>query len=134
MKKKTKKVAVVVGAGAALAAAAVGAYYLTGKRGMKNRAKIGKWAMSAKKEAEAQFRKMKLQNAATYRKVVAAVAKRYETMNGVTSDEVAAIIRDLYKHWLVLSGSAKKTVKKAVGKGLKKIGAKKKKTPKIARR
>ena len=116
MKKKTKTaVAVGVGLTAAAAAAAAGAYFLTGKRGVKNRKKLATWATKAKAEAMREFQKMKVQNAAMYEKVVAQMEKKYRAMN-IDPVEVADLVSDLKKHWMVVSKSMKKVAKKAVVK------------------
>lgn len=109
----------------AAAAAAAGAYFLTGKRGAKNRKMIKAWVAKAKAEAVREFRKMKVQNAAVYKKVVAHLEKKYRAMN-IDPAEVAALVRDLKKHWTVVAKSVKKAAKKvAVKKAVPKKTGKK---------
>lgn len=125
MKKKTKTaVAVGVGLTAAVAAAAAGAYFLTGKRGVKNRKAIKAWAVKAKAEGMREFKKMKVQNAAMYNKMVAQVEKKYRAMN-IDPKEVAALVSDLKKHWTVVSKGVKQMAKKVAKKAAPKKAAKK---------
>lgn len=125
MKNKTK-LELAAGAGfAAAAAAAAGAYFLTGKRGAKTRRKLSAWANKAKSEAVREFNKMKVKNAAAYRKMVSGVEKKYRAMKNIDPQEVAALVSELKEHWDVVSMEVAKAAKKVARKLPVKKAAKK---------
>jgi len=99
MKKTQKKV---LGAGlgiAALAAAAAGAYYLTGKEGAKHRKKLSAWATKAKKDIVSEIGKLQKVSKQTYHKAVQDVASKYQGLKNVDPKELQALITDAKGHW-----------------------------------
>ncbi len=132
--KKAQKKAVAIGAGvAALAAAAVGTYLLTGKRGAKNRKKISAFADKAKKEIAQELKKTEQVTKKVYDQTVDAVAKKYKAVKNIDAGELAALSSELKSYWNDMSATAKtaaKRVTKAVSP--KKSPAKKKAAPKKA--
>ena len=64
-----------MGVGAALAAGAVAAYLLTGKRGEKNRAKIKELSKSMQTEVTKELKKLKKVGEKEYHAIIAKVAK-----------------------------------------------------------
>jgi hypothetical protein len=132
--KKTQKKAVAIGAGvAALAAAAVGTYLLTGKQGAKNRKKISSFAEKAKKEIAQELKKTEQVTKKVYDQTVDAVAKKYKAVKNIDAAEIVALTSELKSYWDDMSSTAKSAaerVSKAVG--AKKAPAKKKAAPKKA--
>lgn len=126
--KKSQKQALAIGAGvAALAAAAAGTYFFTGKNGAKNRAKVAAWTDKAKKEVVKQIKGMEKVTKANYNKVVDTVLTQYDGLKNIDKSEILGVARELKSHWDSISkqlGAPKKaTVKKAPAK---KAAAKKK--------
>ena len=101
MNKKQKKVAVGVGVGltALAAAAAAGTYFFGGKRGAKNRAKVSKWANSAKADVLKQIKGMKKVTAQTYTSAVDEVMKQYRRTKKMNPKELAGLANELKGHW-----------------------------------
>jgi hypothetical protein len=84
---------------AAAAAAAAGAYFLYGKDGPKNRAKVRGWALKLRGEVLERMEQMKEMNEDVYLRIIDTVKNRYERLKDVDSEELAATIRDLRSHW-----------------------------------
>lgn len=75
-----KKTKIAIGVGAGLAAAALGAYLLTGERGKKNRKKLKTMAASVKKEVELELAKLKKASKEDYQAILAEAVKRYKSL------------------------------------------------------
>jgi hypothetical protein len=140
MVKQKTKVAVGVGAAAAaIAAAAAGVYLFTGKRGAKNRAKVSKWADTAKKDVVKQLKSAGHVTQQSYAEIVDGALARYKKLKNVNPSELLALANELKGHWDVISQeaqtAAKKiapvrvTVKKAVKKALAKVTPARKAAP-----
>lgn len=125
--KKTQKRALAVGAGvAAIAAAAVGTYFLTGKHA-KNRKKLAKWAGQMQADVAKEVSKASKVTRANYNKVVDQVAKNYKGIKSVSAPELNALVSDLKKHWDVINSevsAASASVKKIVPKAVKSVAKK----------
>lgn len=137
--KKTQKQAVAVGAGlAAVAAAAAGVYFLTGKNA-KNRKKLAKWASDMRSDVVRELNKAGKHTKASYHKVVDTVAKNYKGIKNVSTAELAEAASELKSHWDTISkevGSAAGVVRRAlpVKKAAKKTVTKAKKAATTARK
>jgi hypothetical protein len=108
--------AVVAGILGVAAAAAAGAYFLYGtKDGKKMKKQIRGWALKAKGEVLEKVEKLKEVNEEAYHQVIDAVLKRYKTIKGIDTVELAAIASELKGHWAnirkELDAGAKKMVK-----------------------
>lgn len=126
MKKQSqaKNIGLAVGIGAALVAAAAGAYFLYGKDGAKNRKKIKSWMIKAKGEALEKIEKMKHVSEDTYHNVIDTVGAKYGKLKDVTPEEAALFVKEMKGHWKHIKAElAPKPEKKAA----KKAAAKKKK-------
>lgn len=114
--KKTQKRAIAVGAGvAALAAAAAGVYFLTGKKNAGRRKAIGRWAVGLQKDVVKQLKKARNTSKTTYNKVVDEVVSNYKMTKKASAPELAALARELKSHWDVIRtevNKASKSVKK----------------------
>ncbi len=131
-----------VGIGAAVAAAAAGAYFLYGTdKGKKQRHKMEKWTVDARKEVVKQIEKLKDVNEDAYHSVVDNVALRYKKLKDINPAEIAALAIELKGHWNNIQREFKKsknTVSKISKVSGKKVGQikravkspKTKKTPK----
>jgi gas vesicle protein len=107
--------------GAAVVAAGVAAYFLTGERGKENRKKIADWAQTAKDEVLDKVNQLKELNQDIYNKIIDSVAARYEILKHVEKGELESLVRDLKGRWSEISKKAKE------GAGGKKASASKKK-------
>ncbi|MDO8805245.1 MAG: hypothetical protein Q7R35_12525 [Elusimicrobiota bacterium] len=95
--KKTDKM---IGAGIALAAVAAAAtYFLTGKRGVENRAKIAAWTLKMKGEVLENMKKMNAVNKEAYHAIVDEVAVRYERAERVSAAEMKHLKDELKGAW-----------------------------------
>lgn len=125
--KKAQKQALAVGAGvAAIAAAAVGTYFLTGKHA-KNRKKIAKWAGDMQADVAKEIGKASKVTKAGYNKIVDQVAKNYKDLKAVSAPELNSLVSDLKKHWDVINAevsAARSSVKKIVPKTMKSVSKK----------
>ena len=100
---KSKK-ATVVGAGIALAAiAAAATYFLTGKRGVENRAKIAAWTLKMKGEVLEKMKKLKEVNKEAYYALVDEVAVRYARAERVSAAEMKHLTEELKGAWSHIS-------------------------------
>jgi gas vesicle protein len=102
---KSKKV---IGAGLALAAiAAAATYFLTGKRGRENRAKIEAWTLDMKAEVLRKMKQLEILNKEAYYALVDAVAVRYERVGRVSADELKHLSNELKGAWSHISKQLK---------------------------
>lgn len=93
-KKKT------IGAGIGIAAlAAIGAYFLTGKRGAKNRDLIKGWTLKMKGDILDKVEKVKKLDKEDYEKIVDDVADRYGKLEKVSGTELKRLSGELKKAW-----------------------------------
>ena len=105
MESKSKKV---IGAGIALAAiAAAATYFLTGKRGVENRAKIEAWTLKMKGEVLEKMKKMKEMNKEAYYELVDEVAVRYARVGRVGAAEMKHMTEELKGAWAHISKQLK---------------------------
>jgi hypothetical protein len=101
---------------AAAAAAAAGAYFLYGKDGPKNRAKVRGWALKLRGEVLERMEQMKEMNEDVYLRIIDTVKNRYERLKDVDSEELAATIRDLRSHWKHIKAQMAAPVRPAANK------------------
>jgi gas vesicle protein len=102
---KSKKL---IGAGVALAAVAAAAtYFLTGRRGEKNRAKIEAWTLKMKAEIVERLRKLKEINQQKYEELVEEVAARYQRVEKVSAEEIERLTPELKQAWKHISKELK---------------------------
>ena len=102
---KSKKI---IGAGIALAAiAAAATYFLTGKRGVENRAKIEAWTLKMKGEVLEKMKKMKDINKEAYYTLVDEVAVRYARVGRVSAEEMKHMTGELKGAWAHISKQLK---------------------------
>lgn len=137
MAKVTKKsvsnaqIAVGAGIGAALVAAAAGAYFLYGKDAPKRRKAARSWMLKAKGEILEQIEKVSDIDKERYYALIDAAAAKYAGMKDVSSAEVAELVKELRGYWTGIKkqfapkkaakkSGAKKMVKKAAKKAAKK--------------
>ena len=100
---KAKKVKV-IGAGIALAAiAAAATYFLTGKRGVENRAKIAAWTLKMKGEVLEKMKKLEDVNKEAYYALVDEVAIRYARAERVGASEMKHLTEELKGAWSHIS-------------------------------
>ena len=105
MEKSNKKI---LGAGIALAAiAAAATYFLTGKRGVENRAKIEAWTLKMKGEVLEKMRKLKEMNKEAYFELVDEVAVRYARVGRVSAAEMKHMTDELKGAWAHISKQIK---------------------------
>ena len=98
MSKKTKRMAMEVGAGVLTAAAlaAAGAYLLSDK---KRRAKAKAWVMKARHEVAKNMKTARRMGEAEYKRAVDRATKRYGSLHKVNMAEVMKTARDLKAEW-----------------------------------
>jgi len=102
---KSKKI---IGAGIALAAiAAAATYFLTGKRGVENRAKIEAWTLKMKGEVLEKMKKLKELNKEAYYELVDEVAVRYARVGRVGATEMKHMTDELKGAWTHISKQLK---------------------------
>ncbi len=115
--KKTQKKAIIAGASlAAVAAAAAGVYFLTGKNA-KNRKKLAKWAEDMKNDVVKELNKAGKHSKASYQQIVDSVAKNYKGLKNVSAPELSQMASELKSHWDIISAEvsqAGKAVKRAI--------------------
>lgn len=98
----------VIGAGIGMAAlAAIGAYFLTGKRGEKNREAIKGWTLKMKGEVLDKVEDIKSMKREDYEKIVDTVAARYAKLEKVGSAELKKLTADLKDAWKHISAEMK---------------------------
>lgn len=125
--KSSQKKAIAVGAGlAAVAAAAAGVYFFTGKNA-KNRKKVAKWATDMQEDVIRELNKAKKHTKASYDKVVDQVSKNYKGLKNVSAPELTSLAKELKTHWDIINAevnSAAKSVRKVVPKAVKSVAKK----------
>jgi hypothetical protein len=98
-----------MGIGAGLvAAAAIGAYFLGGKDGAKNRKAVKGWMLKAKGEVLEKLENLESVSQEAYDKAVKEVTARYQTMKQVDPKEFAALMVEMKKYWNMMKRGAKK--------------------------
>ncbi|MCX5793695.1 MAG: hypothetical protein NTY45_15975 [Elusimicrobia bacterium] len=102
---KTKKM-LEVGVGLA-AIAALGAYFLSGKRGVQNREKIAGWMLKMKGEVLEKVEEIKQLNKAEYYKIVDEVSARHAKLGKVGAAELKNLTKDLKGAWEHMSRQLK---------------------------
>lgn len=111
MKKQQSKATVSTGAkigiGATIAAAGVAAYLLFGKEGKKNRKVIRGWGVKMKGEIIEKFEKAKDITEPMYHTIVDQIQAKYAKIKDVDQAELAALVKDIKKHWKTISKEIK---------------------------
>jgi gas vesicle protein len=103
--KKSEKV---ISAGIGIAAlAAIGAYFLAGKRGAKNRERIYGWTLKMKGEVLEKVEDLKNMKKEDYYKIVDEVAARYEKVERVSASELRRLADELKDAWAHISKQLK---------------------------
>ena len=107
-----------VGAGVAIAAAAIaGAYLLYGKDGAKNRKKVRSWGLKMKAEILEKMEQMPELSEAVYTKTIDEVSKHYKALKNIDPKELQQMVSEMKGHWASIkkqiTPKAKKVVKKA---------------------
>lgn len=104
-----------VGAGIAIAAAAIaGAYFLYGKDGAKHRKMIKGWALKMKGEVLERMEDVPELTHGAYLQIIEEVSKRYKPLQNVNSKELAATVKELQGHWKNITKATVKPTKKKV--------------------
>ncbi|HCC48542.1 MAG TPA: hypothetical protein DEQ38_10580 [Elusimicrobia bacterium] len=97
-----------LGTGIGIAAlAAIGAYFLTGKRGAKNREAIKGWTLKMKGEVLEKVEKVKKLDREDYEKIVDDVAERYAKLEKVSAAELKRLTAEMKKAWSHISAELK---------------------------
>lgn len=97
-----------ISAGVGLAALAVlGAYFLGGKRGSKNRDLIKGWTLKMKGEVLEKIEQVKKLDKKDYEKIVDGVASRYAKLEKVAGPELKKITAEMKKAWGEISKKIK---------------------------
>ena len=95
--KKSKKI---LGVGIGLAAiTAIGAYFLSGEKGAKNRKRIYGWTLKMKGEILEKVESMRTIDRGTYLRIVDQVASRYAKMDTITTSELQHLTVELKNAW-----------------------------------
>ena len=89
----------VLGAGIGMAVAAAGAYFLYGKRGAKNRAKVEGWALQLKGEVLEKLENMKEIDQESFEDLVERTAARYGRVKRVSAAELKHVTEELKSAW-----------------------------------
>ncbi len=98
----------VISAGIGVAAlTALGAYFLTGKRGAKNRELIKGWTLKMKGEVLDKVEKVKKLDKKDYEKIVDEVSERYGRLGKVGGAELKRLTGELKKAWTHISEELK---------------------------
>ncbi|HNW45390.1 MAG TPA: hypothetical protein PKI19_12870 [Elusimicrobiales bacterium] len=99
----------ILGAGIALAAiAAAGTYFLTGKRGAKNREQIAAWTLKMKGEVLEKMKDLKEMNKQNFEALVDEIALRYERAERVGASEMKHLKGEVKSAWTHISKQLKK--------------------------
>ncbi len=94
--KKSEKI---IGGIGLAALAAAGAYFLSGKRGQKNRDAIKGWALKMKGEVLEKMESMKKIDRETYLRLVDKVADRYSRAESISAAELQHLTVELKNAW-----------------------------------
>lgn len=98
----------VIGAGLSVAAlAAIGAYFLTGKNGEKNRDTIRGWMLRMKGEVLEKVEDLKTLKKEDYYRIVDEAAARYDRLERVSSEELKRLTEDMKGAWEHISKELK---------------------------
>ncbi len=98
----------VISAGIGVAAlAALGAYFLTGKRGAKNRELIKGWTLKMKGDVLDKVEKVRKLDKKDYEKIVDEVSARYGRLEKVGGAELKRLTGELKKAWTHVSEELK---------------------------
>lgn len=100
--KNNHKAGLSAGIAAAAAAAAIGAYFLYGRHGEKNRKKVKGWMLKARGEILEKLEKLDQVSEDSYSKIVQGVAANYKGARNVTASELSELVSDAKKHWKAL--------------------------------
>jgi len=112
---KKSNVGSIVAIGAGVAALTAAGYFFFGPSGEKNRKKMKGWVIKMKGEIVEKMESVQEVTEPVYNSIVDAVAKKYSSV--VDKVELDSLVKELKKHWKLISGAkAKKIVKKAVKK------------------
>lgn len=120
--KNTQKVSEAVLVGAGIAAVAAATYFLTGKKGEKNRKHLKGWAVKMKGEVLEKLEDAKEVTEPIYNNIVDTVAKASMAASSVSRKEVVELADQLKKDWKAITRAAKGPSK---GKKKTKVTAKK---------
>jgi hypothetical protein len=97
-----------IGAGIGIAAlAAIGAYFLTGKRGAKNREAIKGWTLKMKGEVLEKVEKVRKLEKEDYEKIVDDAAERYGRLESVSAAELKRLTAEMKKAWAHIKAEMK---------------------------
>ena len=111
-KKKTKhtgrNVAIPLGAGLAVAAAAGTAWLYGTKQGKQTKKKLESWMLKAKGEVMEKLEKMDDVTEGAYHKAIADVMGKYKKLKSISTPKVAKLEKELKRHWKSLSNNGKK--------------------------
>lgn len=130
MKKNTsKKIGIGVGLAAATAAAAVGAYFLYGKHGAKNRKAVKSWMLKARGEVLEKMEKLESVSEDKYREIVDSVIRGYKGAKKASPAELAAVAAEMKSHW----NSIRRTIKASAPKAASRRATKKRTATRKAR-
>jgi len=126
MNKKTKKMTVEAGVGlAALAATAAGVYFLSDKKGARNRKKVKGWMLKAKGEVLQEMEHMKNMSEGTYHDTIDAMSERYKILKHVDQKELDHLVKELKGHWKHIKKDLKVSAKGGSASGGKRTSKKK---------
>ncbi|MBU2573114.1 MAG: hypothetical protein KKH28_03440 [Elusimicrobia bacterium] len=91
----------IIGAGIGLAAlTAAGAYFLTGKKGARNRERVFGWALKMKGEVLQKMESMEKINRETYLRMVDKIAERYAKLDSISASELQHLTVELKNAWV----------------------------------
>jgi hypothetical protein len=99
MATKNRHLVLKTGLGAAVVAAAAGAYYFLGKDGAKHRKSALVWINRAKKDVLAEIKKLKVVNEKTYNMAAAKVMKKYAKFQKQNPEAYALLVKEFKAHW-----------------------------------
>jgi type IV secretory pathway ATPase VirB11/archaellum biosynthesis ATPase len=126
MKKAQKQGLAVAGGIAALAAAATGVYFMTGKHA-KNRKKAAKWVSDMQMDVVKELSKAGKASQATYNKAIDVVAKNYQGLKKVSATDLALAAAELKSSWDIIKSQmdgAVTTVRKVTPRAVKSVARK----------
>lgn len=96
----------------AVGALALGAYFMYGKDGAKNRKAVRGWMLKARGEILEQVEKLGDLSEVNYDMIVDKVIAKYAQMKNIDKDELAKLVKELKGHWKsVKKGFLSKTQK-----------------------
>lgn len=110
-KKRISGRAIGIGAGVAVAAA-LGAYFLSGKRGAANRKKIKGWMQKATAEMAEKLARIEQVSEAAYRKAAREVVARYGRIKNVDRKDLAAFAAEAKRYWRMAKKQAARYAKR----------------------